>query len=244
MGIEPICDQLLFLQGISLRRYTTILPTSERQDLNLRPPAPKAGALPTAPLSDLRKMRDSNPRYLSVCWFSRPVHSTTLPIFRWATNRTRTYDRLITNQMLYQLSYGGYFCYSSFSGVRFTTRKVYWEKSANRLRDFAISIALTSAFHNLPSSVSTIVEGAVYPLTWVVSTLHLRYLRFILKSRCIIHFYSFPLYLVTPLGLEPRTLSLKVRCSNQLSYEVELWVVRDSNPRPSRCKRDALNQLS
>ena len=25
---------------------------------------------------------------------------------------------------------------------------------------------------------------------------------------------------VTPLGLEPRTLSLKVRCSNQLSYEV------------------------
>ena len=49
---------------------------------------------------------------------------------------------------------------------------------------------------------------------------------------------------VTRLGLEPRTLSLKVRCSNQLSYEVELWVVRDSNPRPSRCKRDALNQLS
>ena len=61
MGIEPICDQLLFLQGISLRRYTTILPASERQDLNLQPPAPKAGALPTAPLSDLRKMRDSNP---------------------------------------------------------------------------------------------------------------------------------------------------------------------------------------
>lgn len=52
MGFEPICDQLLFLQGISLRRYTTILPASERQDLNLRPPAPKAGALPTAPLSD------------------------------------------------------------------------------------------------------------------------------------------------------------------------------------------------
>ena len=25
---------------------------------------------------------------------------------------------------------------------------------------------------------------------------------------------------MTPLGLEPRTLSLKVRCSNQLSYEV------------------------
>ena len=24
MGLEPICDQLLFLQGISLRRYTTI----------------------------------------------------------------------------------------------------------------------------------------------------------------------------------------------------------------------------
>ena len=25
---------------------------------------------------------------------------------------------------------------------------------------------------------------------------------------------------VIPLGLEPRTLSLKVRCSNQLSYEI------------------------
>ena len=146
--------------------------------------------------------------------------------------------------MLYQLSYGGYFCYSSFSGVRFTVEKCTEKSLPIDYETSAISIALTSAFHNLPSSVSTIVEGAVYPLTWVVSTLHLRYLRFILKSRCIIHFYSFPLYLVTPLGLEPRTLSLKVRCSNQLSYEVELWVVRDSNPRPSRCKRDALNQLS
>ena len=27
----------------------------------------------------LRRNRDSNPRYLSVCRFSRPVHSTTLP---------------------------------------------------------------------------------------------------------------------------------------------------------------------
>ena len=80
---------------------------SERQDLNLRPPAPKAGALPTAPLSDLRKRRDSNPWYLSVRWFSRPVHSTTLPLFRWATNQTWTDDRLITNQLLYQLSYSG-----------------------------------------------------------------------------------------------------------------------------------------
>jgi hypothetical protein len=26
---------------------------------------------------------------------------------------------------------------------------------------------------------------------------------------------------VIPLGLEPRTLSLKVRCSNQLSYEIK-----------------------
>ena len=29
-------------------------------------------------------------------------------------------------------------------------------------------------------------------------------------------------YLVIPLGLEPRTLSLKVRCSNRLSYEILL----------------------
>ena len=28
-------------------------------------------------------------------------------------------------------------------------------------------------------------------------------------------------YLVIPLGLEPRTLSLKVRCSNRLSYGIE-----------------------
>ncbi len=27
-------------------------------------------------------------------------------------------------------------------------------------------------------------------------------------------------YFVIPLGLEPRTLSLKVRCSNRLSYEI------------------------
>ena len=33
-------------------------------------------------------------------------------------------------------------------------------------------------------------------------------------------FICFYWLIVTPLGLEPRTLSLKVRCSNQLSYEV------------------------
>tara|TARA_B100000674_G_scaffold28889_1_gene20331 strand:+ start:4919 stop:5080 length:162 start_codon:yes stop_codon:yes gene_type:complete len=27
----------------------------------------------------LRRERDSNPRYIAVRWFSRPVHSTTLP---------------------------------------------------------------------------------------------------------------------------------------------------------------------
>ena len=44
-GIEPICNQLLFLQGISLRRYLPVL--SGRQDSNLRPPGPKPGDLPT-----------------------------------------------------------------------------------------------------------------------------------------------------------------------------------------------------
>ena len=28
----------------------------------------------------LQRRRDSNPRYLTVRWFSRPVHSTTLPL--------------------------------------------------------------------------------------------------------------------------------------------------------------------
>ncbi len=30
-------------------------------------------------LGFLRRKRDSNPRYIAVRWFSRPVHSTTLP---------------------------------------------------------------------------------------------------------------------------------------------------------------------
>ena len=46
--------------------------------------------------------------------------------------------------------------------------------------------------------------------------------------------------LVTPNGLEPLTPSLKVRCSNQLSYEVILWRWRDSNPRHLTLQASAL----
>ena len=42
-------------------------------------------------------------------------------------------------------------------------------------------------------------------------------------------------FTVTWLGLEPRTLSLKVRCSNQLSYQViyPIWGGKDSQNRYS-----------
>ena len=39
VGLEPTCDQLLFLQGISLRRYLPILGTPDRirtYDLQIR----------------------------------------------------------------------------------------------------------------------------------------------------------------------------------------------------------------
>ena len=46
-------------------------------------PTPETGGLVCQfqHITILRKNRDSNPRYLSVCRFSRPVHSTTLPFF-------------------------------------------------------------------------------------------------------------------------------------------------------------------
>ena len=47
-------------------------------DLDIKKPAQCAGFQ-----MFLRRKRDSNPRYLSVRWFSRPVHSTTLPFLRW-----------------------------------------------------------------------------------------------------------------------------------------------------------------
>ena len=37
----------------------------------------------------LRRERDSNPRYLAVRWFSRPVHSTTLPSLQRETEASR-----------------------------------------------------------------------------------------------------------------------------------------------------------
>ena len=42
--------------------------------------------------------------------------------------------------------------------------------------------------------------------------------------------------IVNPNGLEPLTPSLKVRCSNQLSYEVIKLCRRDSNPHVLRAR--------
>ena len=42
-------------------------------------------------------------------------------------------------------------------------------------------------------------------------------------------------------GLEPATLGVTGRYSNQLNYRSKYWwVLRGSNPRPSPCKGDAL----
>ena len=49
-------------------------------------------------------------------------------------------------------------------------------------------------------------------------------------------------------GLEPATPGVTGPYSNQLNYRTRisrnLWELRESNPRPSACKADALNQLS
>ena len=51
---------------------------------------------------------------IKVCWFSRPVHSTTLPIFliSGGARGNRTHDLLIANQSLSQLSYSPLIVYS------------------------------------------------------------------------------------------------------------------------------------
>ena len=41
-------------------------------------------------------------------------------------------------------------------------------------------------------------------------------------------------------GLEPAASCVTGRRSNQLSYTPKWWALKDSNLRPSRCKRDAL----
>ncbi len=43
---------------------------------------------------------------------------------------------------------------------------------------------------------------------------------------------------------EPPTLLYKPRSKTSKSCSLLLWALRDSNPRPSACKADALNQLS
>ena len=50
-GLEPSCNRLPFLQGISLRGYSPR--QSGRQDSNLRPSGPKPDALPPAPLPEI-----------------------------------------------------------------------------------------------------------------------------------------------------------------------------------------------
>ena len=47
-----------------------------------------------------------------------------------------------------------------------------------------------------------------------------------------------------PMGIEPTTFWTTIRRSNLLSYGQHVCTLKDSNLRPSRCKRDALNQLS
>ena len=41
-------------------------------------------------------------------------------------------------------------------------------------------------------------------------------------------------------GLEPSTSCVTGKRSNQLNYTPTWWALKDSNLRPSRCKRDAL----
>ena len=41
----------------------------------------------------LRRKRDSNPRYLSVCRFSRPVQSTALPFLRDKSSNSYFYAK-------------------------------------------------------------------------------------------------------------------------------------------------------
>ena len=70
---------------------------------------------------------------IKVCWFSRPVHSTTLPIFliSGGARGNRTHDLLIANQSLSQLSYSpkSLFFLCTFSCVcnfSLSTRLVYF----------------------------------------------------------------------------------------------------------------------
>ena len=93
---------------------------SERRDSNPRPPAWKASALSTELLSRREQhcrvvvwvRMDSNHRSRKTADLqSAPFgHSGTHPFFKdlsWASSRTRTNDRWITNLVLYQLSYRG-----------------------------------------------------------------------------------------------------------------------------------------
>ena len=51
------------------------------------------------------------------------------------------------------------------------------------------------------------------------------------------------MFIAVRTGLEPATPGVTGPYSNQLNYRT-LWELRESNPRPSACKADALNQLS
>ncbi len=56
------------------------------------------------------------------------------------------------------------------------------------------------------------------------------------------------MFIAVRTGLEPATPGVTGPYSNQLNYRTRisrnLWELRESNPRPSACKADALNQLS
>ena len=70
-----------FLLSISNQNQNTPVFLWRRWDSNSRPPACKADVLPTELQPHLRKVKDSNLRYISVCHVSNVVLSVTQPTF-------------------------------------------------------------------------------------------------------------------------------------------------------------------
>ena len=89
--------------------HRLVIHLSGRRGSNPPPKAWKAFALPNELLPlDLWGRVDSNHRTDSRTDLqSVAIATMRLPRFNWAGRRTRTADRLITNQLLYQLSYTG-----------------------------------------------------------------------------------------------------------------------------------------
>ena len=123
--------RLAFLRKWSGRRVSNPLPT-----------AWKAVALPNELLP--RRMwegEDSNLRRLSQQIYSLP-HLTALVPSQRADRRIRTADQLITNQLLYQLSYIG------FGFLPFQITYPFFEFGTAKIGFFSIQITLFAHFFN------------------------------------------------------------------------------------------------